>query len=254
MDDLAALMLDGTGLEAWHLAVLSASSFVGSFVTAALGLGGGVLMLAVMALYLPPAVLIPLHGVVQLGSNAGRTLLMTREVMWGLLPAFLAGSLLGAVVGGRLVVALPVALLQLILALFILYAVWGPKFSARKPGRAAFFGVGAAATLATMFVGATGPLIAPFVAAASPDRRQVVATHAIMMTAQHGLKIAVFGFLGFSFALYLPLLAILLTCGFAGTYAGRALLHRLPEPAFRLGFRAVLTLLALRLLWGALPV
>ena len=43
----------------------------------------------------------------------------------------------------------------------------------------------------------------------------------------------------------------LLGCGFAGTYTGRHLLHRLPERAFRLGLKAILTAIALRLLYGA---
>lgn len=251
MTELTAALLGGTGLEMWQFAVLCAASFTGSFITASLGLGGGVLMLAVLALFISPAVLIPVHGAVQLGSNAGRTMLMWREVMRHLLPAFLLGSILGAAVGGQLVVTLPTALLQFILALFILYAVWSPKFSASQPGQKTFFGVGAVAALATMFVGATGPLIAPFIAAAGTDRRQVVATHAIMMTAQHGLKLIAFGVLGFSFTLYLPLLAGLLAFGFAGTYAGKIMLHRLPERAFRIGLKTVLTLIALRLLWGA---
>ena len=38
---------------------------------------------------------------------------------------------------------------------------------------------------------------------------------------------------------------------FAGTSAGRLVLDRLPERVFRIGLKAILTLLALRLLYGA---
>ena len=133
----------------------------------------------------------------------------------------------------------------------MLYATWAPKFQASAPGRRTFFGVGAAGTFATMFVGATGPLIAPFVAAACEERQQVVATHAMLMTIQHGLKVLAFGVLGFAFGPYVPLLAGLLAFGFAGTWAGRLVLNRLPERVFRIGLKAILTLLALRLLYGA---
>jgi uncharacterized membrane protein YfcA len=60
-----------------------------------------------------------------------------------------------------------------------------------------------------------------------------------------------FGAVGFAFGPYLPLLAGLLACGFAGTYAGRHLLDRLPERAFRIGLKTILTAIALRLLYSA---
>jgi uncharacterized membrane protein YfcA len=205
--ELADLAVAGTGLGPWDFILLCGTSFLGSFITAGLDLGGGVPVFATMALYLTPAALIPLHGVVQLGSNLGRTALLARHVLFPIVPAFLAGTVLGAAGGGQLVVTLPVPVLQAILALFVLYATWAPKFQASPPGKRTFFGVGAVGTFATMFVGATGPLIAPFVAAACKERRQVVATHAILMTIQHGFKILAFGLLGFAFGPYLPLLA-----------------------------------------------
>ncbi len=251
MDAFVGLLLDGTGLALWSFLLLCGVSFLGSFITAALGLGGGSLVLATLALFLPPAVLIPVHGTVQLGSNLGRAALMRSDILTGIVPAFLAGTLLGAAIGVQFVIALPIALLQGVLALFILYATWAPKFQARNPGKRTFFGVGVLGAFATMFVGATGPLIAPFAAAASDRRQQVVATHAALMTIQHGLKVIAFGVVGFAFGPYLPLLAGLLGCGFAGTFIGRHLLHRLPERAFRLGLKAILTAIALRLLHGA---
>jgi uncharacterized membrane protein YfcA len=184
-----------------------------------------------MALFLPPAVLIPLHGTVQLGSNFGRAALMRAHVLTEIVPAFLIGTILGAA--------------------FILYSTWAPKFQASNPRKKTFFGLGVVGAFLTMFVGATGPLVAPFAAAASDRRQQVVATHAALMTIQHGLKIIAFGVVGFAFGPYLPLLIGLLACGFAGTYTGQHLLHRLPERAFRIGLKTILTLIALRLLYGA---
>ncbi len=251
MDAVAALLLDGTGLALWSFLLLCGVSFLGSFIAAALGLGGGALVLAVMALFLPPAVLIPVHGTVQLGSNFGRAALMRSHILTGIVPAFLIGTLLGAAIGVQLVIALPISLLQAVLAAFILYSTWAPKFRASEPGKKTFFGVGVLGAFVTMFVGATGPLVAPFAAAASDQRQQVVATHAALMTIQHGLKVIAFGVVGFAFGPYLPLLAGLLGCGFAGTYVGRLLLHRLPERAFRIGLKAILTAIALRLLYGA---
>lgn len=175
MDAFLDLLVGGAGLDLWGFLLLCGVSFAGSLIAAAMGLGGGTLMLVTMALFLPPAVLIPVHGVVQFGSNFGRTVLMVRDVLSSIIPVFLIGTILGAVIGGHLVINLPTSLLQAILAFFILYATWAPKFQASSSGKRTFFGVGTIGAFVTMFVGATGPLIAPFVAAASKERQQVVA-------------------------------------------------------------------------------
>jgi len=251
LDALVGFLLDGTGLAFWNFLLLCGAAFLGSLIAATMGTGGGGLTLATMALFLPPPVLIPVQGAVQLGSNFGRATLMRAHILTGILPAFLAGTILGAALGVQLVIALPIALLQGVLAVLILYSTWAPKFRASDPGKKTFFGLGAVGAFLTMFVGATGPLVAPFAAAASDERQQVVATHAALMTIQHGLKVVAFGVVGFAFGPYLPLLIGLLACGFAGTCTGRHLLNRLPERVFRIGLKTILTLIALRLLYGA---
>ncbi len=252
MDAFIAFLIDGTGLDLVGFTALCGVSFLGSFIAGSLGLGGGVLVLATMASFLPPTVLIPVHGTVQLGSNLGRAILSYSHILVTIVPAFLFGTIIGAAVGAKLVVSLPTAVLQTVLALFVLYATWAPKFKASEPGKRTFFGVGVVGALVTMFVGATGPLVAPFAAAACKERNQFVATHATLMTIQHGLKLVAFGILGFSFGPYVPLLVGLLALGFAGTYCGKLMLNRLPEKVFRVGLKAVLTILALRLLYVGL--
>ena len=251
MDAFVDLLIGEAGLQLFDFMLLCGVSFLASFLTAAMGMGGGVLMLATMALILPPTVLIPVHGVVQVGSNLGRAALMMRNILTPIIPAFLIGTALGAALGAQVVIALPTAILQAVLGCFIIYATWAPKFKASATDKKTFFGVGMFATFATMFVGATGPLVAPFVGAACNERQQVVATHAALMVIQHGLKIITFGVLGFTFGPYIPLLAGLLVCGFAGTWCGKHVLVRLPEHIFRLGFKTLLSLLALRLLYSA---
>ncbi len=251
MDGFLTLLTQGTDLSHWAFLGLCGVSFMGSFITASIGLGGGLLVLASMTLVLPPAVLIPLHGVVQIGSNGFRVALMRREVVFAIVPAFVIGSLIGALIGGQAVFAMETWVLQLILGLFIIYATWAPGIRGGVPGRKKFFGVGIVAGFATMFVGGTGPVVAPFVSAACPSRQQMVATHAAIMTFQHSFKVVAFGLLGFVFGPYIPLLAGLILFGAVGTYVGRMVLNRLPEELFRKALRGFLTLLALRLLYAA---
>lgn len=245
------LLTGGTGLSLLAVIGLCFVSFLGSFIAAALGLGGGVLVLASMAIVLPPTVLIPIHGVVQFGSNFGRAVLMRREVLYSYVPMFLIGSMIGAGVGAKVVFALPKWVLLFILGCFVLYATWAPGFKSRRPGGVAFFGIGGVSTFASMFVGGSGPLIAPFVNAAADTRQQVVATHAMLMSLQHGVKVLAFGIVGFSFGPYIPLLFGLLCFGFFGTVVGKHVLNQLPEAVFRMGLKAILTTLAIKLLYDA---
>jgi len=252
LDHALDIIIQGTEVTLWGFWGLCAISFLGSFIAAALGLGGGVLVLATMAQLLPPTVLVPIHGVVQLGSNLGRAILMVRQAMLSIVPSFLLGTLAGAALGAQIVVSLPTPLLQVVLAVFILYATWAPKFRSSRPGQVKFLVVGIISTVVTMFVGATGAVVAPFVSAACADRREMVSTHAVVMSIQHGFKVVAFGIIGFAFGPYVPLLAGLLVFGFIGTYVGGLVLNRLPEPVFRIGLRLILTVLSLRLLYSAL--
>ncbi len=115
-------------IESWIPATLSPAIAGGlilaaaltSMITAALGAGGGVVLLALLALTLPAGAIIPVHGVVQLGSNAGRALMMCRHIDLRTIAAFAPGVVLGAWLASRLLVGLPLATIQIAIAGFTL--------------------------------------------------------------------------------------------------------------------------------------
>lgn len=228
------------------------TSFFGSFLSTAAGIGGGITMLAVMAQVMPPLALIPVHGVVQLGSNMSRMVVMYRHIDWRFLGWFFVGGVAGALVGAKVVTALPVTILQLILGVFILYSIWGRMPTVPKATPPILMAGGGITTLASMFVGASGPFAMTIVKSFGYDRFQKVGTFSGVMVVQHGLKIIVFTVLGFAFAAYLPLMAALIFAGFVGTLVGRLFLERVSEAFFKKALDLILTALALRLLWQAL--
>ncbi|MCB1479556.1 MAG: sulfite exporter TauE/SafE family protein [Rhodobiaceae bacterium] len=241
-------------LPAYSAAIMIVSSFFTSMIMAATGLGGGVLLLSIMASLMPIAALIPVHGVVQLGSNAGRTFLLRNSVQWSYLLPFLLGSLIGAALGGKLVVTLNDAVLRIALAVFILYMVWGPKpkFKASSTRWLTALG-GTISTFLTMFFGATGPFVMAIYSNIFPDNRHhFIATHSAAMIIQHVLKVIAFGLLGFAFAPWAGLIVAMVATGFAGTWTGTRLLNRIPEASFRVIFKALISLVALHLLWRGL--
>ena len=75
------------------------------------------------------------------------------------------------------------------------------------------------------------------------------ASQAVTALTMHVFKIAVFGLLGFAFAPWAGLIVMMVVSGFAGTLIGTRLLARMPDTAFRTGFRAIMSALALILVW-----
>ncbi|MEQ8308486.1 MAG: sulfite exporter TauE/SafE family protein [Hoeflea sp.] len=231
----------------WAAFSLIGASFFTSALTASAGIGGGLALLALMGYLVPVTAIIPLHGVVQLGSNIGRAAFLYNHVAWICLAAFLAGALPGAWIGGLAVGALPEDLLKAALGVFILVITWArlPRLAAMTlPG---FAITGTITTFLTMLFGATGPLNAVVLSKTFPERLRFQATSAAIMSAQHLVKTFVFALSGFVFAPWLPLIATMILTGLAGTWVGTRILRRMPESRFRLIFRVCLTLLALDL-------
>ena len=231
---------------------LVALSFFTSALTAAVGIGGGLLLLTVMVSFLPPIIVLPVHGVIQLGSNGGRLAVMRQHVDWRIWGFFAIGSILGVILAGQVFINLSLEVLRALLGLFVLYAVWTPKL---RPSNIALKGytlVGIGTTFITMFVGATGPLVSSFLSPQKLGRERMVATLAACMTIQHGLKGIAFGVLGFSFQPWIPIIVVMIAGGFLGTLLGRRILKGLPKRLFSRLFRIVLTVLAGRLLYLAI--
>lgn len=238
VDPLLALLLIGL-------------SFVTSMITATFSLGGGLLMVAVLALVFPPAVVVPVHGAVQLGSNAGRALVQRNHIQWHLILWISLGAVLGVIVGAQFASLLPEHLFTLIIGVFVLITAWLPQPKIVGENRVVQFIGGAVISALSMVVGPTGPLIATFIKGLA-DRRQLVATHAMLMTVQNLLKVIAFTAIGFAFSSYLPLVAAMIIAGFGGTAVGTHILLKVPEKVFRIGFKVLLTVVALDLIRGAL--
>lgn len=243
------LLPDGLSLPV--AVFLLVCSTLTSMITASLGAGGGVLLLVLMANWMPPAAIIPVHGMIQLGSNGGRALLTRHQVDWTVIAAFAPGVIAGAALGAWLLTDLPAPVWQLTIALFVLYLCWGPPLPKASFGTPGIFLASGLTSFVSLFVGATGPLVAAFIKQIHVDRFTTVATFATAMTLQHAPKALVFGVAGFVFPNWLPFILAMIASGFAGTWLGLHLLRSLSNRWFHRAFNLVLTLLALRLLWQA---
>ena len=244
--DLAALLPDSIS-PAIGIGFVTVSFFT-SALTAAVGLGGGMVLLVVMGFFMPTAALIPVHGLVQLGSNAGRTWHLRAYLLPRVMAPFVIGGVFGALLGGSLVVDLPDVVLKTALALFVVTLTWVklPAFvNAASP--LVFAAGGFVTTALSVFLGATGPLVAALTSRAFEVRHHMVANFALAMTAQHLLKVFAFGMLGFALAPWLPLAAAMIACGYLGTRVGALFLDRTGEARFRVTLKIGITCLALEM-------
>ena len=246
-------MMMPPGLSAAAMIGLIGLSFMTSLITAMFSLGGGSLLVAALALALPATVVIPVHGCVQLGSNVGRALLQRAHIQWRMILWIVLGGVIGSLAGGPLAYAVPERWLSAAIGVFVLVSAWLPAPRAIIDSRTVQFIGGAVVAGLGMLVGVSGPLSAALIRGL-PDRHQLVATQATLVSCQHLFKVLVFMALGFAFARYLGLIVLMVISGFAGTALGSRLLSHVPEAIFRIGFKLLLSLVALGLIWHAHPL
>jgi uncharacterized membrane protein YfcA len=225
-----------------------------SIVSGVMGLAGGMMLLAAMLHWMDPLVAIPVHGIVQLVSNASRAWFQRAHVRWDAVWRFAWPLLPAGAAGLWLLRALPAEATRAAIGAFVLLATWAPRVlqlggRAGDPRRALPVGGALVGFLGTT-IGATGPLLAPFVLALGLAPPATVGTIAACQIFQHASKVALFGAGGFDFRDYaLPALA-LCTAAIAGSAIGARLLDHLPQRAFRSAVKLVLTALALQLVLG----
>jgi uncharacterized membrane protein YfcA len=233
-------------LELGGVAVLT------SIVSGVMGMAGGMLLLAVMLLRLEPAVAIPVHGVVQLVSNASRAFFLRKQVQWRAVWRFAWPLLPAGALGLLLLDYVSASGSRIAIGAFVLAATWLKSFFSIAKGenarRALPFG-GALVGLFSTLVGATGPLLGPFILALELSAPSTIATMAACQIFQHGSKVLLFGARGFNLVAYALPCAILCLCAIAGSAIGTRLLDHVPEKQFRTAVKLVLSALALHQLY-----
>lgn len=248
----------GIGFEP-AFGVLWLASLVTAAISAVLGIAGGIMLLAVMLLFLDPSVAIPVHAIAQLASNLSRSLIHLRALRRDLLLPYLILLLPAGMFAVPLTQRADPGLLRLAIGLFVIVATWRPGWLllGLDPRRIATFPrfslLGGVAGFLGPLVGATGPLIAPFFLGLGLSRFELIGTTAACQATGHLAKLIVFGNAGFDFRAQATLAAGMIVAVVLGTSLGTRLLHRIPEHRFPALYKTALTLVALRLVAAGLP-
>ena len=236
------------------IVILVVACFVTATISGILGMAGGVTLLGVMTALLPAPVVVPLHGIVQLASNWTRTWAFRKHVRWPIFFAFMLPAVLGVAIAANIWADLELRWFKAWIGAFILaFLVWRKyKPKLRHPPLWSYAVLGFAAGLLAIFVGATGPFLAPFFLRDDFDNEEVIATKAVCQTWLHLLKIPAFLALSFDYSPYLGVLAALVAAVIGGTYFGKHLLSRISKERFVFWFQLVLAALAVYLIVSTL--
>ena len=229
-----------------ELFALGLFSTITSLLTAVAGLGGGMLLLALMAQIFAPSILIPLHGVAQFFSNANRGVIHRNKLEWSYLKPFIAGSVLGAFLFVPLVVYVNPVVGAIAVGCFILMVTWFPKWLnvSRLPP---VLSGGITSGLGVLF-GATGPLAMSAHPKANWSKEQIVGNHGVAMAFQHGVKVIAYLVAGIQLHKYLLHIGVLFFGAWFGTYIGTRLLKKFTDDRFKTMLKWVLTILGIRLI------
>ena len=243
-------------LDASVVALLGVAAFLTAILSAVVGMAGGMTLLAIMLVFLPPLAAIPLHGAIQLASNFSRTVIQREHARYDLLwrygwPLLPMGAL-GLFVANEM----PERALEAAIGAFVLVATWRPGWLALGAKLGAgenvrFTALGFAAGFLNVTIGATGPLVAPFFLNLGLSRQAVIGTQAGVQALGHLAKLVLYAGFGFAFREHATLLALCAACASAGTWVGSRVLDRISERAFTRLYKSVLTLLSLQLVLGA---
>lgn len=218
--------------------------FVTSTLSGVLGMAGGMILMAVLAITLPIAAAMMLHGAVQLTANGSRAWFLREHVQWTVLPWYALGALIVLGAFTALVLIPNAGLVLLLIGLFSLGARFSGRFARldiTNPVTAMTCGI--IVTTAQLLAGASGPLLDVFYLNSTLPRHAVVANKALTQALGHTIKIAYYGLVvgtrysategAFSDVLPPVFVAIALGAALLGTRSGTRLLDHINEERFR---------------------
>ena len=244
-----------------ELVILIIAAFITSSISAVIGMGGGVILLGIMAIMIPDGyMVVALHGVIQLISNVSRTYIFREHIKSSIVKQFFIGSFFGLILSGLIILLLinlfdvlsaneiKVDFLKPLIGVFILWYLYikGPKTS---KGNKQFYFVGGISGLSGVFIGATGPLIAPFFINGNLKKENIIANKAACQAITHLGKIPLFiYFFNVNYLNESATLLPLICAVFLGTNFGKKVLSYIPENIFNLLFRIALSIIAIKLI------
>ena len=228
--------------------ILALVTFLTSTITAVVGIGGGMMLIAIMPLFLPLNALIPVHGLTQISSNLSRAVFGYKDVQYEVIPKFLIGSFLGIGIFAGILNLISLEYVPLFIGAYILLSLWSAKFNEKIKKYENYFLAGFFQTGLSMVVGATGPLTMTLLFKDYEDKDKVVATGAALMSITHLLKVVVFIYFGFVFFDFIWIIVAMIFGAVFGSFVGTKARNLIDGKKFTIILKTLLTILAIKLI------
>lgn len=230
--------------------ILGFVTFFTSAIAAIVGLGGGMMLIAVLPSFLPVNAIIPVHGLTQMSSNISRAVFGYKDIQYETIPKFLVGSLLGVGLFASIISLISLEYVPLFIGVYILLSLWSKKFNEKIKKFENYYILGFFQSGLSVVVGATGPLTLTLLYKDYEDKNKVVATSAALMSISHILKVLVFIYLGFVFFDYIELIIVMILAAILGSYGGTKLRNKIDGKKFAIVLKVLLSILATKLIVG----
>jgi uncharacterized membrane protein YfcA len=228
-------------------AALVAAVLPTAFLSGIFGMAGGMILMGILLAIMPLAAAMVLHGFTQMASNGWRAWLWRAHIHWPVVGTYAVGALLAAGLFAALQLApsKSVALITIGLMPFLgmlLPSRLAPNVAGRWQGCVC----GAICTVLMFMAGVSGPIFDVFFVRSNLDRREIIATKAVIQTLGHFLKIAYFGQLLAGTTDQIAPAAVFLVIALAviGTQLSRRVLDLMSDAQFRRWSRSLIAAIA----------
>ncbi|MDD2895721.1 MAG: sulfite exporter TauE/SafE family protein [Aliarcobacter sp.] len=228
--------------------ILGLITFFTSTIAGVVGIGGGMMLIAILPSFLPLNALIPVHGLTQMSSNVSRAIFGYKDVQYEVIPKFLLGSAIGIGMFTAVLSLISLEYVPLFIGVYILLSLWSEKFNEKIKRYESYFLAGFFQTGLSMVVGATGPLTMTLLLKDYKDKDKVVATGAALMSITHILKVFVFMYFGFVFFDYIGVITAMIIGAVAGSWAGTKLRDKIDGKKFIIILKVLLSALAIQVI------
>lgn len=234
-------------------AIILVATLVTAAISGIFGMAGGLLLMGVLAAFVPVATAMVLHGFIQIISNFSRALLLRKHISWVIIGRYSVG-IAGAIALIALIAWRPDQRTVFLMLGLTAFLVWIPKswieinVERRFQAEACGFMVQTLNTLS----GVAGPLLDLFFVKTELSRQTVVATKAATQVMAHAVKIAFWGVPliailsqpdGAAAASFPPLwaFAAIVPLSLFGTWLGGLVLERMTDANFRTWTKWIVT-------------
>ena len=239
-----------------YLVVLVAGLFAGTL-GGIVGTGSSLVLMPILVVMFGPRQAVPIMAVAAFAGNLGRVLAWRREIDWRACAAYCVTAVPGAMLGARLLLAIPPGVAETALGVFFLALIPARRWLARhafRLSRTHLMLLGAPLGVLTGVVVSTGPLTVPLFTFYGLERGAFLGTEAASSLGMYAAKAATFRALG---ALPLELLLHGLAVGatlMAGSFVGRVVVLRLSPASYRSLIDALMAISGVSLAVGRVPL